>query len=92
MALSELDLAVKNGSPYDFVVSDLWMPNMNGMELIEKLRADSRFSRLPVFALTADTEFRGDARTELFTGVLLKPVTYQKLVEVFAAAEKRRQS
>ena len=91
VALSELDLAVKNGSPYDFVFSDLWMPNMNGMEFIEKLRADSRFSRLPVFALTADMEFRGDSRTDLFTGVLLKPVTYEKLVNVFAAAETKRQ-
>ena len=90
VALSELDSALKNGSPYDFVFSDLWMPNMNGMEFIEKLRADSRFSRLPVFALTADTEFRQDARTDLFTGVLLKPVTYEKLVKVFAAAKKRR--
>ena len=89
VALSELDLALKSGSPYDFVFSDLWMPNMNGMEFIEKLRADSRFSRLPVFALTADTEFRQDARTDLFTGVLLKPVTYEKLVKVFAAAKKR---
>ena len=89
IALSELDLALQSGSPYDFVFSDLWMPNMNGMEFIEKLRADSRFSRLPVFALTADTEFRQDARTDLFTGVLLKPVTYEKLVKVFAAAKKR---
>ena len=60
---------------------------MNGMELIEKVRADSRFSRLPVFALTADTEFRRDARTNLFTGILLKPLTYGKLMEVFAEAD-----
>ena len=90
VALSELDSALKNGSPYDFVFSDLWMPNVNGMEFIEKLRADSRFSQLPVYALTADTEFRSDARTDLFTGVLLKPVTYEKLVDVFAAVETMR--
>ena len=84
-ALTELDAAVKAGHPYDFVFSDLWMPNMNGTEFIEKLRADSRFSCLPVFAVTADTEFRSDARTGLFTGILLKPLTYAKLVEVFAA-------
>ena len=86
-ALSELDFAVKNGNPYDLVFSDLWMPNMNGMEFIEKLRAISRFSQLPVFALTADTEFHGDSRTDLFTGVLLKPVTYEKLVDVFTAVK-----
>ena len=83
VALSELDFALKNGSPYDFVFSDLWMPNMSGLEFIEKLRDDLRFVRLPVFAVTADSEFRGDARAALFTGVLLKPVTYEKLVKVF---------
>ena len=90
MALVELDIALQNGSPYDFVFSDLWMPNVNGMEFIEKVAANPRFNRLPVFALTADTEFRRDSRTGLFTGVLLKPITYGKLVEVFAAAETMR--
>ena len=83
-ALSELDSAIKAGNPHDFVFSDFWMPNMNGLELIEKLRADPRFSRLPVFAVTADTESHNDARINLFTGILLKPMTYGKLVEVFA--------
>ena len=83
-ALAELDSAMKAGKPYDFVFSDFWMPNMNGLELIEKLRADPRFCRLPVFALTADTESHTDTRINLFTGILLKPMTYSKLVEVFA--------
>ena len=87
-ALAKLDSAVKAGRPHDFILSDLWMPVMNGLEFIEKLRADSRFSGLPVFAVTADTEADRDARTELFTGVLLKPMTYGKLVEVFAKMER----
>ena len=86
-ALAELDSAVKTDRPYDFIFSDIWMPNMNGVELIEKLRADPRFSRLPVFALTADTECKRDARTELFTGIFLKPLTYGKLMEMFAAMD-----
>ena len=53
---------------------------MNGTELIRRIRADPRFRRLPVFAVTADTEFRGDARTNLFDGVLFKPLTYDKLM------------
>ncbi len=82
-ALAKLDSAMKEGNPHDFVFSDLWMPNMNGMEFVEKLRSDSRFSSLPVYALTADTEFKRDDRTKLFTGTLLKPLTYDKLVELF---------
>ena len=83
-ALAKLDSAVKAGKPHDFIFSDFWMPNINGLELIEKLRADSRFKGLPVFAVTADTEANNDSRSKLFTDILLKPLTYGKLVEVFA--------
>ena len=82
-AFAKLDAAVKAGDPHDFVFSDFWMPNMNGLELVEKLRADLRFARLPVFAVTADTEFHKDSRSDLFDDILLKPLTYGKLVEVF---------
>ena len=85
-ALAKLVLAAKAGNPYDFVFSDLWMPNMNGIELIEKLRDDPHFLRLPVYAVTADAEFQRDVRNRLFSGILLKPLTYDKLVEAFTTA------
>jgi CheY-like chemotaxis protein/anti-sigma regulatory factor (Ser/Thr protein kinase) len=84
-ALSKLDSAAKAGHPHDFILSDVWMPNMNGIEFVEKLRADSRFKHLPAYAVTADTESHQDDRADLFTGILLKPLTYAKLVEVLAA-------
>ena len=83
-ALSKLASALRARKPHDFVFSDFWMPRMNGLELIEKLRADSRFRHLPVFAVTADMEFRNDARSSLFNGIILKPLTYAKLMETFA--------
>ena len=86
-ALEQLDSALEAGTPYDFIFSDFWMPNMNGLELIEKLRADSRFKDLTVFAVTADAEYHTDSRAELFNGVLLKPLTYDKLVGVLATLE-----
>ena len=84
-AISRLEEAVKEGRPHDFVLSDFWMPNMNGFELIEELRDDFRFAKLPVYAVTADTEHNRDDRTRLFTGILLKPLTYDKLVDTLAA-------
>ena len=84
-ALAELDSAFKSGHPYDLVLTDFWMPNMNGLEFVERLRADSRFQRLPVFAVTADTETHEDKRSRLFTGIFLKPMTYEKLVKVLAS-------
>ena len=82
-ALSMMDAAVKAGDPHDFVFSDFWMPNMNGLELVERLRADPRFARLPIFAVTADTEFHKDPRSCHFNDILLKPLTYGKLAGVF---------
>lgn len=82
-AFSMLGAASKSGNPYDFVFTDLWMPNINGIELTEKLRDNSRFRRLPVCAVTADAEFLRDDRNKLFTGILLKPLTYAKLLETF---------
>jgi len=85
-AIAQLDEALKAGEPHDFVFSDLWMPNLNGLEFIEKLRDDQRFAKLPVYAVTADTEYGNDDRFGLFTGILLKPLTYGKLAEAFAGS------
>ena len=78
-ALAKLGAALKTNQAYDFVFTDLWMPNVNGVEFAEKLRGDSRFRRLPVYAVTADAEFLRDERSSLFTGVLLKPVNLESL-------------
>ena len=37
----------------DLVVTDFCMPRMNGVQLIEKLRADERTKSLPIIVLTA---------------------------------------
>ena len=83
-ALVKLDSDMKAGHPHDFVFSDFWMPNMNGLEFIEKLRGDARFGKLPVFAVTADTEVRHDVRASMFSGILLKPLTQEKLIDVLS--------
>lgn len=87
-ALTKLHKAVHDGNPFDFVFTDFWMPNMNGMELVEKIRADSNLRDLPVFVVTADTECHNDERVKLFTGVLFKPLTYDKLVESLSSVKR----
>ena len=83
-ALAKLKKAVEAGNPHDFVFSDFWMPGMNGMEFIKNLRADCRFSNLPVILVTADTEFQKNSGISLFNDILLKPLTHDKLLNVFA--------
>lgn len=81
-AFERLNFALRSGSPYDFVFTDYWMANINGPELAAKVRAQADFAGLPIFMVTADTEFLKDERAKLFTGILMKPVTYRSLVEV----------
>ena len=78
-------LAVLEGNcDFDIVLSDLWMPEMDGYGLVNAIRADARFSRLPVYLLTADVEARSQPEASGFTGILLKPITLEKLQELFA--------
>ncbi len=78
-------LAVLEGNgDFDIVLSDLWMPEMDGYGLVNAIRADARLSHLPVYLLTADVEARGQPEASGFTGILLKPITLEKLQELFA--------
>src|SRR5206468_6350041 len=47
---------LSNGSqpaPFDVVLMDLQMPEMDGYQATAKLRADTRFAALPIIAMTA---------------------------------------
>ena len=78
-------LAVLEGNcDFGIVLSDLWMPEMDGYGLVNAIRADKRFSHLPVFLLTADVEARSQPEASGFTGILIKPITLEKLQALFA--------
>ena len=75
--------ALKGEAGFDMVFSDLWMPEMDGNELVHAIRADAKLARLPVYLVTADVESRNQAESNGFTGVLLKPITLEKLQRLF---------
>jgi signal transduction histidine kinase len=70
---------LKGGAHYDLVLSDLWMPEMDGRALVHAIRADAKLAGLPVYLVTADVEARSQAESDGFTGVLLKPITLDGL-------------
>ncbi|MBS1370701.1 MAG: response regulator [Lentisphaeria bacterium] len=67
----------------DFVLTDMWMPGMNGAELAEAIRSLPGSGGLRVVAVTADTESGTNFPQKHFSGILLKPVTLEKLEAMF---------
>jgi len=72
---------------FDCIILDLWMPNLNGLELAGRLRSRERAlkqGQTPIIAYTADTDERTRERA-LQAGmqeVLCKPLDLQKLCVV----------
>lgn len=62
----------------EMILTDLWMPEMNGTELAEHLAKSPDTAGIPIFAITADSQALGNL-PETFSGILLKPVTLAAL-------------
>lgn len=73
-----LDILRKDSS-IDLVLTDMWMPVLNGEGLIREIRGVEQWKDLPVYAVTADVETQKTYRESGFTGILLKPITLTQL-------------
>ena len=52
----EEGLARAKASPPDVVISDIMMPKMNGLELLDALRAEPSLAHLPIILLSAKAQ------------------------------------
>lgn len=69
------------------LITDWNMPEMNGLELVKKVRADARFTDLPIIMVTTEGG-KAEVITALKAGVnnyIVKPFTPQVLKEKLAA-------
>ena len=79
---------VLNANPdVDMLITDWNMPNMNGLELVKKVRADERFTELPIIMVTTEGG-KAEVITALKAGVnnyIVKPFTPAVLKEKLSA-------
>ena len=66
------------------VLTDMWMPKMDGAELVAAMQKDRRLTRIPVVAVTADVDVGSTFDISLFAKVIAKPVTTRKLQRLFS--------
>lgn len=76
-------LAMLKAQKYDFVVTDINMPNMSGFDLLKAVKADSSLKHLPVLMVTAEAR-KEDIVIAAQTGAagyIVKPFTKVTLEE-----------
>ncbi len=84
---------LKSGN-FDFVVSDWNMPNMDGLTMLQTIRADAALSSLPVLMVTAEAKKENiiAAAQAGANGYVVKPFTAatldEKLSKIFEKLEK----
>lgn len=76
-----LDAAAEEGQPFDLVVIDQKMPDMDGFELAQAIKASPSWHRLPLILLTS-LGYKGEAhkaKQAHFSGYLTKPIHQHRL-------------
>jgi two-component system chemotaxis response regulator CheY len=76
-------LSMLRSAKFDFVVSDINMPNMNGFELLKNIKADDSLKHLPVLMVTAEARKEDIvlAAQSGAAGYIVKPFTKATLEE-----------
>ena len=76
-------LNMLKNSKFDFVVSDINMPVMNGFELLTAVKADDNLKHLPVLMVTAEARKEDIVRAakDGAAGYIVKPFTKATLEE-----------
>ena len=76
-------LAMLKQAKFDFVVSDINMPNMNGFDLLKAIKAEDSLKHLPVLMVTAEARKEDIvlAAQSGAAGYIVKPFTKATLEE-----------
>ncbi|MFK7949448.1 MAG: response regulator [Saprospiraceae bacterium] len=73
-----------------FILMDINMPRMNGIELLKTMKADERLKIVPIIMLTtsAQDEDRYESFKHSVAGYVIKPVEFENFVQVIDRIHK----
>ncbi|MBK1840908.1 response regulator [Azospirillum sp. YIM B02556] len=77
-------LAKAKGTAFDMVLTDLNMPNMDGLTLIRELRTLSTYRGVPIVFLTTESDAgkKAEAKTAGATAWIVKPFQQDQLLNL----------
>lgn len=77
-------LKVLDTTKVDLIITDINMPNMDGVTLVKRVRGGSTHRSVPILVLTTEggDQKKADGRAAGATGWIVKPFTPDKLVQV----------
>ena len=85
-ALELLQAAARAGRPFSLVLSDLQMPEKDGLDLLRTIKSDPHLGEIPVVLLSS-VNLPDEALEDLsFAANLVKPVRPQELMRAIATA------
>ncbi len=76
-------LAKAKANDFDLIITDVNMPNMDGLTLIAELRKTSQYSKKPILVLTTERsdEMKAKGKTAGATGWIVKPFVPDQLLK-----------
>lgn len=74
---------LRSDSEFDFILTDMWMPECDGTQLAKLIRNELKITNIPIWAVTADTQVADDKRIN-FDGILYKPITQTLLQDMLS--------
>jgi YesN/AraC family two-component response regulator len=74
---------------YDIVITDISMPNMNGLELIKNIRKNDLHQEIIIMSAFTESEYSDKLKTADITGYIYKPVEIKQMIEVLSGSIDR---
>ena len=79
-----LENLYKRANDVHLILSDLNMPNMDGIQLVKEVRKNEKFKYLPILILTTESQTakKMEAKQAGATGWIIKPFEKEKLLNI----------